>query len=157
MCIFGTSGAGKSFFSKTMILRNRIMDIEQYVIDPEREYNNLCEKLGGMILKIGTMSKTYINIFDIREDSIEENDNGYLLNKLNKLLGFFYLIFGEMDEEEKPIIEECIIKCYKKKGITFDDKSLYNKNKKFKTSLDMPIIEDLYNVFNESKKIIFLG
>ncbi len=152
MCIFGTSGAGKSFFSKTMILRNRIMDIEQYVIDPEREYNNLCEKLGGMILKIGPMSKTYINVFDIREDSIEENDNGYLLNKLNKLLGFFYLILGEMDEEEKPIIEECIIKCYKKKGITFDDESLYNKNKKFKTSLDMPIIEDLYNVFNESKK-----
>lgn len=152
MCIFGTSGAGKSFFSKTMILRNRIMGIEQYVIDPEREYNNLCDNLEGTLLKIGPTSKTYINIFDIREDSIEENDDGFLLNKLNKLLGFFYLIFGEINEEDKPIIEESIIKCYKNKGITFDDKSLYKKNKEFKSSMDMPIIEDLYNIFSESKK-----
>lgn len=153
ICIFGTSGSGKSFFSKTMILRNRIMGIEQYVIDPEREYDILCENLDGMLLKIGPTSKTFINVFDIREDSIEENDEGYLLNKLNKLLGFFYLIFGEINEEEKTIIEEAIIKCYKNKGITFDDKTLYKKNKKFKSSNDMPKIEDLYNVFNENKKL----
>lgn len=36
MCIFGTSGAGKSFFTKLQILRNWLMGIEQYVIDPER-------------------------------------------------------------------------------------------------------------------------
>ncbi len=36
MCIFGTSGAGKSFYTKLLILRYRILGIEQYVIDPER-------------------------------------------------------------------------------------------------------------------------
>lgn len=36
MCIFGTSGAGKSFYTKILILRNRLFNIEQYVIDPER-------------------------------------------------------------------------------------------------------------------------
>ena len=152
MCIFGTSGAGKSFFSKTMILRNRMMGIEQYVIDPEREYNNLCENLDGILLKIGPTSNTFINVFDIREDSIEDNNDGYLLNKLNKILGFFYLIFGEINEEEKAIIEEAIIKCYEKKGINFDDKSLYNKNNKFKSSEEMPKIEDLYNILGEKKK-----
>ena len=115
ICIFGISGSGKSFFAKTMILRNRIMGIEQYVIDPEREYDVLCENLDGMLLKIGPTSNTFINIFDIREDSIEDEEQGFLLNKLNKLLGFFYLIFGNIDEEEKSIIEEAIIKCYKKK------------------------------------------
>lgn len=152
ICIFGISGSGKSFFAKTMILRNRIMGIEQYVIDPEREYDVLCENLDGMLLKIGPTSNTFINIFDIREDSIEDEEQGFLLNKLNKLLGFFYLIFGNIDEEEKSIIEEAIIKCYKKKGITFDDDSLYDSNKNFKTTFDMPKIEDLYNCFGESKK-----
>ena len=37
-----------------------------------------------------------------------------------------------MDEEEKALLEEKIIEVYKIKNITFDDKSLFNKNKKFK-------------------------
>lgn len=32
-----------------------------------------------------------------------------------------------MDEEEKAILEEKIIECYKLKGITFDDESLYKE------------------------------
>ncbi len=141
---------GKSFFSKTIILRNRLINNEQYVIDPEREYNNLCMELDGLLIKIGPTSNTFINIFDIRENSIEEKEEGFLLTKLNKLLGFFYLIFGDKNEEEKTIIEECIIKCYQNKGITFNDKSLY-KNKNFKGYKDMPIMEDLYNIFMEKK------
>ena len=43
MCIFGTSGAGKSFFTKLLILRSRLFGIKQYVIDPEREYTNICK------------------------------------------------------------------------------------------------------------------
>ena len=49
---------------------------------------------------------TYINVFDIREDSLEDTENGYLATKITKLIGFFNLIFGELDEEEKAIIEE---------------------------------------------------
>ena len=37
MCIFGTSGAGKSFYTKLLIIRCKLLGIEQYVIDPERE------------------------------------------------------------------------------------------------------------------------
>ena len=51
MCIFGTSGAGKSFYTKLLILRYRLLGIEQYIIDPEREYNNLCKNLNGALLK----------------------------------------------------------------------------------------------------------
>ena len=45
MCIFGTSGSGKSFFTKLLILRYRLLGIEQYVIDPEREYLEICKNL----------------------------------------------------------------------------------------------------------------
>ena len=159
ICIFGTSGSGKSFYTKLLILRNRLLGIEQYIIDPDREYGNLCEEIGGTLLKIGPTSDTYINILDIRKESIEENKNGYLATKLGKLIGFFNMVFGEMNEEEKAIIEEKIIECYKLKGITFDDKSLYkvNKNKisikpKFKESIDMPILEDLYNVLEKDNR-----
>ena len=53
ICIFGTSGSGKSFYTKLLILRYRLIGIEQYIIDPEREYNYLCNNLEGALLKIG--------------------------------------------------------------------------------------------------------
>ena len=150
MCIFGTSGAGKSFYTKLLILRNTLLGIEQYVIDPEREYNSIAKKLNGTIIKLGPTSENYINIFDIRKESIEENEHGYLATKIGKLIGFFNLIFGELNEEEKAILEEKIIKTYKNKKITFNDKTLYKKGK-FKTTKDMPILEDLYNNLNDEK------
>ena len=150
MCIFGTSGAGKSFYTKLLILRNTLLGIEQYVIDPEREYNNIAQNLGGTIIKIGPTSENYINIFDIRKESIEENEHGYLATKIGKLIGFFNLIFGELNEEEKAILEEKLIQTYKKKNISFNDKTLYKKGK-FKTTKDMPILEDLYNNFDDER------
>ena len=158
MCIFGTSGAGKSFYTKLLILRARLLGIEQFVIDPEREYVNLTKKLNGTEIRIGPSSKTYVNIFDIREESLEDGEKGYLATKISKLIGFFNLIFGELNEEEKAILEEKIIEVYNEKNINFDDVSLFNENKnsiiskKFKSSLDMPILEDFYNILKNDKK-----
>ena len=155
ICIFGTSGAGKSFYTKLLILRYRIMGIKQYIIDPEREYVSLSENLNGTRIIIGPNSQTYINILEIREESIEEGENGYLATKIGKLIGFFNLIFGELNEEEKALIEEKLIETYKEKNINFDDKSLYKReNKKliFKNKKDMPILEDLHNVLKKDKK-----
>ena len=64
-----------------------------------------------------------------------------------------------MNEEEKGIIEEKIIECYRLKSITFDDDSLYiektitgAKVRVFKQSEDMPILEDLYNILGDTKQ-----
>ena len=158
MCIFGTSGSGKSFFTKLQIIRYYLFEIEQYVIDPDREYENIANKLNGTVIKIGASSNTFLNIFDIRQESIED-EKGYLATKISRLIGFFNLIFGNLDEEEKAILEEKIIKCYNQKGITFDDKTLFKNDENkinikpiFKESKDMPILEDLYNILGEDEK-----
>ena len=39
------------FYTKLLILRYKLLGIKQYIIDPEREYNNLCEKLNGIQIK----------------------------------------------------------------------------------------------------------
>ena len=101
-----------------------MLGIEQYIIDPEREYTNICNKLNGTLLKIGPSSKTYVNILDIRKESIEDGEEGYLATKIGKLIGFFNLIFGDLNEEEKA----------------------------FKEKEDMPKLEDLYNIFNKYEK-----
>ena len=108
---------------------------------------------------MGPGSQTYINIFDIRKESIEDNEQGYLANKISKLIGFFNLIFGNLNEEEKAILEEKIIELYAQKEITFDDKSLYKKEENkiiikpvFKDTYDMPILEDFYELLGKDEK-----
>ena len=158
MCIFGTSGAGKSFYTKLLILRCRLLGIEQYVIDLEREYTGVCKKLNGINIRIGPNSNTYVNVMEIRKESLEDGENGYLATKINKLIGFFNLIFGEMNEEEKALLEEKLIDTYKLKGINFDDESLYVEekekiiSKRFKSSNEMPILEDLFNILEKDKR-----
>ncbi len=157
ICIFGTSGAGKSFYTKLLILRYKLLGIKQYIIDPDREYTNICENMNGTMIKLGPTSETYINILEIRKESIEEGENGYLATKISKLIGFFNLIFGEMNEEEKALLEEKLIETYKEKGITFNDNSLFKfeKNKiikEFKSAKDMPILGDLYNILGKDER-----
>ena len=158
ICIFGTSGAGKSFYTKLLILRYKLQGIKQYIIDPEREYESLCKELKGTHIKIGPNSNHLINVLDIRRESIEEGESGYLATKIGKLIGFFNLIFGELNEEEKALIEEKLIETYQLKNITFNDDSLYRENeekilgKEFKSSKDMPILEDLYSVLGKDEK-----
>ncbi len=157
ICIFGTSGAGKSFYTKLLILRYKLLGIKQYIIDPDREYSNICENMKGTMIKLGPTSKTYINILEIRKESIEEGENGYLATKISKLIGFFNLIFGEMNEEEKAILEEKLIETYREKGITFNDDSLFKFKKdkiikEFKSAKDMPILSDLYNILGKDER-----
>ncbi len=158
MCIFGTSGAGKSFYTKLLILRCRMLGLEQYVIDPEREYDKVCKNLDGILIKFGPTSNTFINILDIREDSIEE-EKGFLTTKIGKLRGFFSLVLGDLDEEKIALLEEKLIEVYREKGITFDDASLYKQDEKgnmiFKSSKDMPILQDVYEAFEKDEKTIF--
>lgn len=141
-----------------MINRNRFLDIKQFVIDPDREYLKLCEKLGGTVIKFG--AKEIINIFDIREILLEDGES-FLRNKLSKLNIFFSLIFENITDEEKSLLEEKIIKCYEQKGITSDNASLYEidskskvlNKKKFKSYEKMPILEDLYELLKVDKKL----
>ena len=158
MCIFGTSGAGKSFYTKLLILRNRLLGIDQFIIDQEREYMNIVQELEGTEIRIGPSSNQFLNIMDIREESLEDGEKGYLITKISKLIGFLYLIFGEINEEEKGILEEKIIEVYNIKNINFDDESLFNKDdnniisKKFKSVSEMPILEDLYNILEKDER-----
>ncbi len=135
-----------------MVARNRYLNISQYIVDPDREYTKICEKLGGTLIDF---KKQTINVMDIRE-STREGDEGFLENKLGKLKAFFENIFKDMTAEEKSLLEEKIIECYNNKNITFDDSSLYiniNGVKGFKTSKDMPILKDLYELLLKDEKV----
>ena len=75
-CIMGMPGAGKSFFSKREIVNVLLnTDDDIFVIDPEREYNPIADKLEGTVIKIANGSDTYINPFDMNlKNTGDDND-----------------------------------------------------------------------------------
>ena len=158
MCVIGTSGSGKSYFTKLMILRNRYLNISQYVIDPEREYLKICRNLNGSLINFE--DGKIINVLDIREFS-DDGEGGYLKNKLNKLNTFFSILFPDITQEEHSLLEEKVIEAYKKRGITFDDDSLFYdeentrliSSKRFKKETDMPTLGELYKLVSKDKTL----
>ena len=148
MCVFGTSGAGKSYFLKLNILRYRIHNIEQYIIDSEREYTNICNKLDGVLLKIGPTSDTYKNkgiTFD--DDSLyfvdENGKKTFKNNYMMPILEDFYNLLNENDET----------KIFKIKLIPFVKGSLkfFNNYTNIKINNKL-IIADIYELGEENFK-----
>ena len=87
MVVFAKSGAGKSFAIKLECLRSLMMGIEIIIIDPENEYQTLCDAVGGSFLHLSLASDTRINPFDIpRTIDAEEADNALRANIINNFL-----------------------------------------------------------------------
>lgn len=68
--ILGVSGGGKSFAAKGEII-NQVLssDADIIIIDPEREYSQLVNAMGGEVINISATSDNHINAMDKTIDS----------------------------------------------------------------------------------------
>ena len=135
--VFAKSGAGKSYMIKLEALRSLMFGTEIIVIDPENEYRNLAQAIGGQYITFGFNSPAKINPFDL-EISHQEKDENDLGRKILALHGLFKVIMGELTPEEEALLDRALVQTYKLKGITPDPETQKNK--------EMPLIEDLYKV-----------
>ncbi len=150
-CIYGTTGAGKTFLLQNMALRFRMQGTQVFIIAPVKghEYIDACEAIGGKYIKIAPSSKDCINIMEIRKTSlstdyeIKEDTRGdsILAEKLQNLMIFFTLIKSDIKQDELNLLDSAVIRTYAKFGIDFDNKSLFDDEGKFKK---MPTLKDLY-------------
>ena len=139
MVVFAKSGAGKSFAIKLECLRSLMMGIEIIIIDPENEYQTLCDAVGGSFLHLSLASDTRINPFDIpRTIDAEEADNALRANII-MMHGLLRLMTGQMSPAEQADLDLALINTYAEKGITNDPLT---------HGALPPVMSDLYNVLN---------
>jgi type IV secretory pathway VirB4 component len=106
----GTPGSGKSFASKreiASVLLNTSDDV--LVIDPEREYANLAEGMGGSIIHISAGSESHINPMELNRNYA--GDDNPLLLKSEFILSLFNIIIGERNglaPMEKSILDRVV-------------------------------------------------
>jgi len=131
--IFAKSGAGKSYLVKLEALRSLMFGTEVIVIDPEEEYKNLCEAIGGEYISFSFNSPAKINPFDL-SGVYEEGENELGL-KILTLHGFLRVVMGQLTPTEDAILDKALVATYKAKGITPDPATQRN---------EPPLMEDLY-------------
>jgi len=133
--VFAKSGAGKSFTVKLEALRSLMFGTEIFIIDPENEYERMCDAVGGAYVRLSLNSATRINPFDLPKvvDS-EESDNA-LRSNLITLHGLLRLMMGgaqaqmlggnsvltpALTPSEEADLDAALIDTYARAGITND-------------------------------------
>lgn len=135
--VFAKSGAGKSFTVKLEALRSMMMGTEIFIIDPENEYERMCDAVAGAYVRLSLNSATRINPFDLpRVVDTEEADNA-LRSNLITLHGLLRLMMGgaqvqmlgaqgqgmvapALSPVEESDLDAALIETYAKAGITND-------------------------------------
>lgn len=162
MMIIGKSGGGKSFAAKTLLANMAADNSKIFILDPEKEYDFLTERLHGQVIDVGSGLQGRINPFHITpslkedEDDKSKKSGEYQTQTLDKqddynahlqfLEQFFRVIFAGMDSDSFEKVNSLVIEMYKEKGITqgTDLESL--------TPNDFPIFDDLYKLVEEKLK-----
>lgn len=158
ICIFGSSGSGKSYFVKLLILRLYITNVKQYIFDPEGEYVNIASKIGGEYISFNDNASKNFNILDIDEIDIMEN------NFFNKKVNLVYELLSKMlniETDYRVYVLDSIKKAYLSKGIDENINNMYTVsnnqkiclNKTIKDASCMPLLGDIL----ENLKLVMHG
>jgi conjugal transfer ATP-binding protein TraC len=118
--IFAKSGAGKSYTVKLEILRSLMMGTDVLIIDPENEYQTLCESVGGTYVKVSLSSQERINPFDLPAPMAGEIEKpgDRLRENVISLSGLMRLMMGKISDSESGILDKALLQTYESKGIT---------------------------------------
>jgi hypothetical protein len=132
MVVFAKSGSGKSFFLKTVSCR-LLPTCNVYVVDPEAEYQNLCDQVNGQYVRLSTDS-LQINPFELYgttksskavavDKDVQKEEINFFREKLLNLITLLELLLsdeGNLPQKEKAFLYKCLIKTYENRGITMD-------------------------------------
>ena len=133
--VFAKSGAGKSFTVKLEALRSMMFGTEIFIIDPENEYQKMCEAVGGAYVRLSLNSATRINPFDLPQVIESDEADNALRSNLITLHGLLRLMMGgaqaqmlqggvatmpALNPAEEADLDAALIETYAKAGITND-------------------------------------
>jgi type IV secretory pathway VirB4 component len=150
--VFAKSGAGKSFTVKLEALRSMMMGTEIFIIDPENEYQRMCDAVGGAYVRLSLNSATRINPFDLPKVVDSDEADNPLRSNLITLHGLLRLMMGGAQAQmqagagqavmpalapsEEADLDAALIETYARAGITSDPLT---------QNVAPPTINDLYD------------
>ena len=163
LAVIASTGGGKSFTLKKMIINEINRGNKIFIFDAEGEYQNLVNKNKGEYIDMYSSSGGIINPLQIRflpSDKEEKTDNDVdkinyedcpLAKHLGSLETFIKCAFEEIKESEVVVLLDMIEKLYKRFGITKNTK--ISSLEKLENT-DYPIFTDLIEFLPDYKNMI---
>ena len=163
--IGGSTGAGKTVTLQCLGGRLRQQGKRVIIIAPKKghEFRPLCEKLGGLYLRMSPSSKDCPNLMAIRRKSLDSyaklkniaaRDDSVLADKIAQLIIWFALKKKDLNEEDKSRLDSSLVEVYGRYGITFDNHSVVDEKGNFRI---MPVLSDWYEALNENPETRYLS
>lgn len=154
LAVVASTGSGKSFTVKKMIINEFARGTKIFIIDAENEYKNLVLENGGEYIDLYSRKGGMINPLQIRyipsDDNKELKETDCPLAKhLGFLEAFFKTAFEDITEKELIMLLAVVESLYNKKGI-YKNTSI-NTLETLKPE-DYPIFSELYEYLPEYKK-----
>ncbi len=148
MMIIGKSGGGKSFATKTLLTNFAADNTRVFILDPENEYEILCNNLNGKMIDVASSQLGIFNPFHIypsleaEEGAVDDTFNAHL----QFLENFFKVILQGINTDAFETLNSIIVDLYKEKNIGPETAIIKL------TPEDFPIFDDLMKLVNSRLK-----
>lgn len=109
--IFGIPGSGKSMTGSKLEQGSVFLTTDDaiIIIDPQHEYEEICNSYGGTYINFSLDTKHYINMFHCRLKELRENPDEIIKEKSELTIGNIeQLLDNDMPPGIKAIIERCV-------------------------------------------------
>lgn len=156
MAIISSTGGGKSYTMKKMIINEFARGTKVFIFDAENEYKIIVKINGGEYIDLYSKKGGMINPLQIRyipsdDDKDSKETDCPLAKHLGFLEAFFKTAFEDISEKELVMLLAIVEALYNKFGI-FKNTSINTLQSL--SSKDYPIFDDLYRFLPEYKKTI---
>ena len=155
MAIISSTGGGKSYTMKKMIVNEYGRGTKIFIFDAENEYKKIVESNNGEYIDLYSKTGGIINPLQIRYIPSDDDNHDTketdcpLANHLGFLEAFFKTAFESINEKELVMLLAVVEKLYNKKGI-YKNTSI-NTLQNLRPE-DYPIFSELYSFLPEYKK-----
>jgi len=154
LAIISSTGGGKSFTMKKLIVNEFAKGTKIFIFDAENEYEKLVKANEGEYIDLYSKKGGIINPLQIRyipsdEDKEAKETDCPLAKHLGFLEAFFKSAFDNIQEKELVMLLAILESLYNKKGI-YKNTSI-NTLQSLKPT-DYPVFSDLYNFLPEYKE-----
>src|SRR5258707_9585485 len=157
--IGGVTGSGKSYLGKLLVERDLLLNWQRgdqsVVIDPDLEYQQLAEALGGTVVRLAPASLQRLNPFDLLPPRCdlsvylrEASKGDRLAEKIQDLHAMLDILLAEdvttsssglgmLTKREKGLLDRGLYETYHRAGITGDPRTHRRRP---------PLLRDLYDI-----------
>ncbi len=109
--VFGHSGAGKTYLLSSLAMGALGRGTQVFVIDPEHEYGDLAQSLGGVDIQLALGSGHALNVLDLRPS--DRRDEGWVGPATADAVDLCATVCGGLDEPERALVESAVRSAYR--------------------------------------------